>query len=613
MHFCKRFADVHCSRARVTAAGVLCLLCLGLPGCNRTSTGVSFKDADAIIEEITTVQPMFRAVTPDHLGYNLAYIQARETGRRLVIFDLRENYLFEVPTTNEVNQIFGWSPCARYLAFSEVSPVLLSQAIDSKEFSHATSISLYDRATRSFERILSQNHAPAVESSFVWLKTNTYFFSVKPIGKNYAQKFVGDCEARTNRQVFNYISDFVLMSSSEAAFVQNGNIHKCLLDSPKYSPILRISNFEKTEFDTLRWLRYEPRNQLFLFCARPQSSSWRYLFEYNPSNDVVRQITEVDTYNGQWLAGGEGFAFVANYSNSFELALRPNDRSAHTNLFVDGCVVSYTVAPDGRRVYAIASETVEPQGIWEYDLLERKLRKIVGAENRSIPHSRWIVPREVNVRFQSIDVPVFIYPPRALATGSGPKSRRKHPAVIYLPPSTWQAQKAFDIQAQLMANLGFYFVGVNYPGCDGYGLEYSQLTDATLTTEAVSTVCRYLTQTEHVDPERLFLSANSSGCSVASQLLFSNPSRWAGVFLDHPPGIHHSGLKRGDRLPPMLIVSGDQDRFLPSIKTFETWAYSNKVSLTTMVHTNCGHMNWKAGEVASAYTAAARLFLGHSR
>lgn len=543
-----------------------------------------------VFEEITSVQPLFRSPTADFGGKHLAYIQAVERGRRLFLVNLESLDVHQVETTNEVSQVFGWSPDDRFLAFAEVSPFLLEATRQKGEFQNETWLRLYDVKSGHSERVTT-NRA-VVESGFAWLGTNTYFFSSKPLGKDYAQKYVGHWEQRTRRQVYNYVSEFVLISSNRAAFVQKGNIARCVLDAPKYPPIEAVSHFPADAFDSLRWLRYDRQMQHYYFCARPKGSNWRYLFRFDPERQELKQLTDEDTYNGQLLGASGGYAYVRNTNNAFSITVQSRDAASRTNLFGGGSVVNYTVSPDGNRVYATAAVGLEPYGLWEYDTTKRTLRQLVAATNWPFAASRIVEPREHRYKAEDgVEVPYFVLSPAGLAK-AGTRSR-KSPVILFLPAATWQFQRAFELQSQLMANLGFYYVAVNYRGCDGYGRNYASLQDTRAAAQDIVGILKTLARDPKVDARNVFLWSNSSGSAMVHELLEANPGRWRGAIIDHPGGWPSGARTPGKRQPPLLFVSGDQDRFLPSVAAFVAWARTNQMSADLMVQTNCGHLNWK--------------------
>lgn len=564
----------------------LLLLLAAWAGCGRPEL-LSEQEREAVLQEIYAVKPMFRLLTPDNTGKNLAYLQAVENGRQLFLVNLKSGAIKNIPTTHEVIQIFGWSPDDRYLAYSQVSPELLPKARTSGSFLNETWLSVYDTSTGQSERVTT--NFGAIEGSMAWLETNTCIFSVSPIGKDYSQKFVVNLQTKERKQVYNSVNDFVLVSSNRGAILSKGNICVSELTANTYPKLEIVSNFETNAFDSIRWLRFDANTGDFFFCAWPKNSNERFLFRFHPNTQELKQLTHEDTYNGQLLRGGTGFAYVGNTSNLFYLAVRSPLRGDDTNLFERGSVVNYTVARGGNRLYATAALGMEPHGIWEYDLDTKQLRQLVSAAPLGYATNKIIVP--IEFRYKSgdgVEVPYFVLPPARSHIGE------KHPVMVYLPPATWQFQKVFDLQSQLFARLDFYYVAINYRGCDGYGRRYASLDNPDTAADDVLGILKEVAgKNNSLDLGNVFLCSQSSGDGILSKLVREHTTLWRGAVLDHPSGFAYGKNVRAEYLPPIMVISGDQDRFLPGLQDFATWAKAHDASASLLVQTNTGHLNWK--------------------
>jgi len=566
--------------------------------CSRQVAWQPVRDWEHVREEVLAVEPLFRLPTPDHIGARLAYIHAGDAGRRLCVVELAGGRKQTVPTTNEVSQVFGWSPDDRYLAFAQAAPTTPpGSGAEKAESASAAWVTLWDAVTGAVERV-GTNDA-VIEGNVAWLGTNQFFLSRHKSGADYTEKFIVDWDTRREMKVRNYVSEFTLVPSNTAVFFQAGNLRSCPLDTTNYPAIQSFSHFAPDEFDAMRWLRHRAGTGTFLFCARRTNSNWRLLFEFDPGPQRLTQLTSEDTYNGQCL--GQGFAYVGNTNNVFYLALRPAEASGRTNLFTGGSVVTYAASADGERVYAIAAEGMEPPGVWEYDVPQRRLRKLVSAQERPWTAARLIPVEERRVRSpDGFEVPYFVLAPRAAAGGEAGADGRRHPVVLYLPPSTWQFQRGFEQQSQLFANLGFWFVAVNYRGCDGYGRDYAARKSTPEAAADAQAVLAEVTQNPGVDGERVFLASGSDGGAVAWELLRTTTARWQGVIVDHPPGGPGAGWPAAGALPPVLLISGDGDRYLPGLRSFADWAATNRVSVSLLVQTNTGHMTWRMDQIREA-------------
>ncbi len=416
------------------------------------------------------------------------------------------------------------------------------------------------------------------------------------------------------------------MSEWKAAYVRDKNIYTFEV-APKPSAgdkwgkakIERVSEFKTGDFDNLRWLRYSPENGSFLFCSRPTNSNWRYLFKLDAGTKGVTQLTDEDTYNGQWLEQGKGFAYVGNTNNSFFLAVRGEGPGLATNLFANGSVANYVVSESGHRIYATASLGIEPQGIWEYDVVARTLREVVPGSTRSGSVCRWVEPQEFRARsFDGLEIPYFVVPPVEVAGDSrsspgeiGAGGSKKYPVIVFLPPQSFQYQRGFEARSQMMANAGFYFVAVNYRGCDGYGKAYASLDDANGAAKDVLAVCSELGKIPTVDSRNMFLWTSSSGSSAAFELLADAPELWRGAALISPVRWHDDGRWRPKQFPALLFTTGDQDPALPSLREFKAWASGNGVQAKFVVYNNSGHTTYNSDEVRANRMLVARFFVDH--
>ena len=607
----------------ILRAGIMVGLSLGWLGCDPPTARISERDYNAILDDVMGVDFVFRSPTPDPTSSRLAYVHAARQGRGLFILDLATLQRSEVPVTNEVTQVSGWSPDGRYLAFIQAGQRAEQGKVTKEEW-----ITLFDSREQTVRRLTDR--AGVVESHFFWLSTNTFFFVSRGLTMDYAEIFMGELESKSFKKVSNYRYELVVMGERLAGHLEKGNIFSLEIKPLKETDVgtnhgsrtvRQLSDFKPGDFDVIKWLRYSRETGRFLFCARPTNSTWRYLFQFDPATRELTQLNHEDTYNGQWLQGGTGFAYVGNTNNSFFLAVRPRDPAGQTNLFLRGSVVNYQVAPDGDHLFATASLGVEPQGLWEYNLTNRALRRVVDGLSVPFTVAQIIEPLECRVTsFDGLEIPCFWFrPARAGAnTSSGARAEnrsggrpRQRPAVIFLSPRTGQFQRSFDARAELLANLGFHFVAVNYRGCDGYGRDYASLGNASDAAKDVLAVREHLVKDSGVDQRNIFLSSSSDGSVVAFELLASAPGLWRGAALENPTAPAFEGRLDPRRLPPIFFATGDQDGASPSLRRFQEWGRANDVEIQSVVYTNAGHITYKATERKDKLKRVSRFFLDH--
>ena len=637
---------------------------------------ISLKRYEQMLDEITSLEVSIATLTPDFHGRNLAYIHSTDSGRGVALIDLVPLKRKEIILTNEVTLMGGWSPDDRYLAFVQRPPVPANYRTgDFKE----SWLTLFDTKTDTVRR-LTDDQGVTETYFFFWLTTNSYIFVSGKLTNTQAgaQIYLGNLDQNAVQKVSHHMPELVTMSDKSVGGIYNGNISELEIKPLQISKgewdestrtVHQLSAFDTNNFDQLKWLRYSHDTGQFLFCARPTNSTWRYLYQFNRQDKKLTQLSHEDTYNGQYLQNGRGYAYVGNPNNSFYLAVRPGalgtdapHQSESTNLFTHGSVVSYAASPDGNRIYAHGAIGDEPQGIWEYSLVTRSLRQVANGMNKPFVASRVIAPDEIKVKsFDGLDVPCFFFTPpaaegsaRVPRAGSGvppelssnklssssqrnsqgnevlggsPKTARetralpgffrsflprtKYPAVIYIPPNTAQMQRSFGPRSQLLANIGFYFLAVNYRGVDGYGRDYASMGDSEAGAKDILAAYHWLIKNPNIDRENIFIFSMSGGTGICMELLATEPKLWRGMAIDKPGSCPIDSRFEPGKMPPLLFITGDQDTALPSIQKFTSWALSNHVELNTFIYTNAAHITFDLESRKRSQKQVADFYLEH--
>lgn len=565
-----------------------CILTLMLAslGCYHQSAAIASKEeTQLILNDIAAVQTVFRSLTPDPEGKRLAYIRADESGRALYVLNLETMQTSRITTANEVSTIYSWSPDGRYLAFSEFAPSFNDVARTKGEPWRESWLSILERDQTNYQRVTTNTlRIEGSLSSVGWLTTNSFIFSSAPVFKDYTEFFVMDWTTKTRQKVYNKLGDFVVMSHTNLACLWQNNICTSAVDPVKYPNIQPVTQFKPGGFGPLKWLRYAKVSGKFMFCGTPADSNWRYVHELEPDSGKLVRLTDEDSYNGQWIEEGKGFAYVANRDNHFSLSINTANAADKVNLFTNGAVISYIASAKGNRIFATASEGMETQGIWEYDLKDKSLRRVVDGTIRPFQKLKIVEPVEMKVK--SADgtmVSVFLFRPVK-------QNGLKHPAIFNLPPPSSQFQKRFEENSQMFANLGYYYVSINYRGCDGYGKEYSAK-DSAGVADDIMAVRKELLKNEAIESGKIILRCSSGGEAAVSQMLQTQPSLWAGAILDHPSG----GMRPNSNSPPMLIFASDQDRFFSATTNMYNQGIAAKADIRLVIYTNESHSIYKTG------------------
>ena len=581
-----------------------------------------------ILDELVAANPWIGGLSPDHSGNTLAFLLETEVGRRVFLVDLKTLTKQAVPTMNEVTIIYGWSSDDRYLAFAQIVPRPVNLRKDGGKGVDVW-LTIYDRQNDSFRRLTEQENVATTK--FFWLTNESFLWANKIIGANFAGWMLGTLQEPNGEKVSDFIPELTPMTERMGVFGIN-DLSTLELKPLRRTPtggdeesrtVRKISDFKTNDFTGLLWLNYSVENSNILFCSRPKSSNWRYLFQYDPALQTLTQLSHEDTYNGQWLLGGQGFAYVINTNDSFHLAVRTATGTGNTNLFTQGSLEFYKATPKGDQVYAAAALGYEPTGIWEYTVTNQRLRKVVGGNSNTFEWSQIVQPRAVLLKsFDGVMTPCIFFAPagltnRAVASGHPLAARLrpkvKYPAVIYVPPMSSQFQRKFDGQAQILANLGFHYAVINYRGCDGYGAEYKKLANSRDAARDVLNLYETLAADPNVDARNIFLTTSSAGTAVVAELLAMRPELWAGVVLDRPGFGPDVSRLEPSKLPPMLMVMGGLDKGFDSMQAFVSWAKTNQVDIRSLVFTNGDHGTYNSTERRETLRQMSDFFLERMR
>lgn len=357
-----------------------------------------------------------------------------------------------------------------------------------------------------------------------------------------------------------------------------------------------MSHWPTNEFDGFKWVRHSRDTGKFLFCARRTNDTWRYAWEFDPATQQVRQMSHTDTYNTQWFNSGKGYCYVANSNNSFSLVLQSFDPPFTTNLFTRGNVVNYSAAAQARRVYVTAGHDAEPECLWSFDMDTRELKVVHPAGGIPWKYCRNSKPIEESVKAKDgLTIPYFVCHPVKRETdkpGWFSWGKKKYPAIIFLPAPTGQFQRSFDAKAQVCANLGAYFIAVNARGSDGYGAAYASMKNEADAAMDVLAVYEQVLARHDIDKDRVFLMTSSGGVGVTTRLTLDEPKKWRGVVMDCPGGFSAHQLMKADRLPPLLVISGDKDPSVASLRALERMLKENPRDIRTHVIPNMGHVTF---------------------
>ena len=538
-------------------------------------------EVGAAFETVFTISP---------LGNELLFGCGLNGGNELHRIHLETYQGRKVEILGSVMRLYNASPGQRFLPFKILSHYDIPK--NGANGSPLEQMMIYDQKA---ERAVSVMPSGMTIGRYpVWLNEQLFMFSgrangagsgfesfyLAEVGKSGEPKLVRETYLFAARQITYFQQNLVYLTNFTVAMEEAGEIVILDLETTTLQVISRFDG----EFSSLSWLNFSKENGCFLFCSYRRGENYRNLFRFDPPTKKTTRLTTAHTYNGQWLQGGSGYAFIGNSNNNFYLGIRAAGGAGETNLFLGGQVERYSVSADGQRIYAVASTNAEPRALWEYQLKSMTNRMLIRGNKKEFRETVVSVPTQATVvSFDGLRIPTYLFPPKDCQAG------RQYPLAIYLPPRTAQCSRGYELQAQMLANLGFYYLGVNYRGCDGYGRDYAARWDAPMAAQDVRAVIQEALKDPRFDKTRIFMVGLSESCLVLSHYLALDPKTLKAIVFESPGSFDVGSPLAADRLPSLLVSVGDHDPALESVRAFAQWARDNSAAAQFYYIKDFGH------------------------
>ena len=241
-----------------------------------------------------------------------------------------------------------------------------------------------------------------------------------------------------------------------------------------------------------------------------------------------------------WIQGGDGMVYQSSDTNQTFLAVRPSDPRLSTNLFVNTDVWDFKAGADGRTLFVLAEDARGMRRLWEYDIETMTLRKIIP---RGETVFREVAPPVLASTTNEFHEEVEYYYIKPVRMDPG----RKYPVVV-----DQNSANRHDLNAQLLANSGIFYVSPNRLGIDNWRTVPKR--------ENTYAVYRELLKNPNIDPERIYIMGTSISTMDVSLLVEEHPEYWRGAI--YISQVHLPAVPRGvSRYPSTFILNGDANKF----------------------------------------------------
>ena len=575
---------------------ILLAVCLGAKHLRTSHTARSRADLERInqyLDEIGSACFTFGvAGTLAPRQDEVYYIYRRTSPSQLCKLSLITGQTISLPVERSVQRLFNWSPHERHLLFKTENDNY--ELAPNGAYAKPEWLLAYDRDTGKLlpitqKKMLLSSHA-------VWLDDDSLLYSAALFGDpNATQKahLARLANGAFQSQELRLPADALAALASRnklisscggtiVAFATEDAIKFLDLASGLVTPADALS---KGSFTGFNWLTWSPETRRLLFCATQAGETYRNLFAYDFAQETLERLSAVHSYNGQWLQGGKGYAFVGK-DQDFYLAIRPRDERDETNLHTKGFIDNYAAPRGGDYVVAIATTNGEPRSLWRYDLATRSLDCLRPAGQAPFKFTKIAEARGLSVRAaDGLDIPVYLFPP------TYGRAVKNHPLVVYIPPRTGPSHRGYEMRPQLLSNLGFYYAGINYRGCEGYGASYAKQWNEEKAADDVFQAIQYLGKELQCDTQRVFAVAASAGSSVLQNFLRRFPAVLRGAVFVGPVHWELDSWREAARLPRLLVSIGRNDHEFGFVQSFEAWAKLHTVPASFQYVPNYAHFD----------------------
>jgi acetyl esterase/lipase len=192
----------------------------------------------------------------------------------------------------------------------------------------------------------------------------------------------------------------------------------------------------------------------------------------------------------------------------------------------EGVASDYRLSRDGRWLVYAYSSPVVPGDVWRTDTRDGSTERLTVSPCPADP-TTFVDAERVRIRsFDGLEIPLFVYRPRALGTAGRPQ-----PVVVILhggPES--QYRPSFSPLTQYLLAQGFAVVAPNVRGSTGYGRTFQHLDDVGKRFDAIrdlEAVHDWLASEPSFDEGRAALYGGSYGGWLVLAGLVFQPDRWA--------------------------------------------------------------------------------------
>lgn len=524
----------------------------------------------------------------DAAGARICYVQQSRSGRAVCVLNLhtgeREEIQEEEKATLAISlEVWPWSP-------------------DGNKFIYAIGDTLFLWAVDDSGIRLGLNPGGRV-TDLVWLGADRFVCVVN-------RKRV--CHIRLNRGKLELAGNYLpvhknwnltslnVMATNAVSWLNSNQIWRLEVNrdwaGTNASPgkLLAVTNPAQVWLDPLRndigEFAYSPeRGEVLFTCAGGPGEL--ELWRWDPGTQAGgRKMLAKSKTIGQirWL-GKDAYAYVASKSVENRL-LVGSTKEPEPEVLALANVNFLGGPPGGRMVIMGVSSNDISEAIWEYDLEQRQLKRLVAATaSPSALTQRPCIGKGACPMPGGGRADFYIVRP----VGYDRHASRKYPVVLgnttfAAGNHLYQGRPNGPLWAQALANCGCFVVVVNRHGWSENIEEWGK---------PIMGLYSFLAENPEMDMSQVFLFGASAETQYLSKLANERPELWKGLILMNPGGLPElEEFPLTQPVPKMLISFGELERQQERLKHYQEEATKRGISVEVVMHKDASH--WLQGQAA---------------
>ncbi|HEX3626284.1 MAG TPA: hypothetical protein VH280_12755 [Verrucomicrobiae bacterium] len=361
------------------------------------------------------------------------------------------------------------------------------------------------------------------------------------------------------------------ISDDEFAWSDGGGLRAMNVSSGQVYPLWKPKTGQIVEATFSRQL-----NKFLITCKENQRYSlWQLKRNANGQDKVKQLASDDDIQNAQWLAGGDGFAYLKDH----KLVIKTEIESQRGELA--SAEISHFICSTNDNLFFIGTVGNLPwDGLWCYNLASGTLTNVVSYTEKPSPYATAVYPHHWSAWWRGKALNYYIYYPAHF------DRRKKYPLILgdsslLVPNGLYVSNPHGPNWAEAIANCGAFVAFVYRPNW-WWGLNKWD--------SDVQAFYEYLTRDPTIEKDKVFLFGTSAETGYMSRLIEERPELWKGaIFLN--PGVlpNLSAVESGRRAPRILISAGAEEEGAEYFKKFQNEACSHGIAVEIQELPETGH------------------------